>query len=129
MQQPEIVVDAIMAIHIIAGFGALFIGIVLIWLWPKTASARNIAIFWQCTMLVMLITSFDIKVMQPGSYSPVHALSVLVLIALALECWSMWVGREKLQRITRVSCYVALLLIFGAIVSTDGGVINRWFFA
>jgi uncharacterized membrane protein len=123
-----IVVDPIMAIHIITGFGAIFIGIALIFLVAKDSN-KQLGRFWQLTMLIMLVTSFDIRLMNSGSFSPIHGISILALAIILLEIWAGFTQRIKIQKISMRASFVLLILIFGAIMSTSGGVINQWFFA
>ena len=122
------IVDPIMAIHIITGFGAIFIGIAL-FLVLKVDGNIKLRRFWQLTMLIMLFTSFDIKVLSPGSFSPIHGLSIIALVLILLEVWAGSYQRLKLERVAMTLSFSMLVLVLGAIVSTAGGVINQWFFA
>lgn len=122
------VVDPIMAIHIITGFGAIFIGIALL-LVLRTDRHIKLRRFWQLTMLIMLLTSFDIKVLSPGDFSPVHVISIIALVLILLEVWAGFYQRLKLEKVAMTLSFSMLILVLGAIVSTSGGVINQWFFA
>lgn len=122
------IVDSIMAIHIITGFGAIFVGIAL-FLVLKSDRHIKLRRFWQLTMLIMLLTSFDIKVLNPSDFSPVHGISVIALILILLEIWAGFYQRLKLEKAAMTLSFSMLILVLGAIVSTNGGVINQWFFA
>ena len=124
----NVVVDPIMGIHIFAGIGALFIGIALIFLVSSEEGRNKLARFWQGTMLVLVVTSFDIKVMNNGEFSPVHGLSIIVLLLILMEVWASLTQRIRVQKYSRIASFVMLVIILGAIVSTPGGVINQWFF-
>lgn len=128
MIKGPVVVDPVMAIHIISGFGAIFVG-VSIFLSLKEDSNKKLNRFWQLCMLVMLITSFDIQVLQPGSFTPIHGISAVVLGLILLEIWASFNQRRKIEQRARVLSFLMLLLVLTAIVSTAGGVINQWFFA
>lgn len=127
MIKGPVVVDPMMAIHIISGFGAIFVG-VSIFLSLKEGSNKKLNRFWQLCMLVMLITSFDIQVLQPGSFTPIHGISAILLGLILLEVWAGFNQRTKIEQGSRMLSFFILLLVLAAIVSTAGGVINQWFF-
>jgi len=129
MVENVVLVDPIMGIHIFAGIGALFIGIALIFLISAGDGYNKLGRFWQVTMLVLVLTSFDIKVMNQGEFSPVHGLSIIVLALILVEVWASLSQRLRTQKYSRIGSFVMLVIILGAIVSSPGGVINQWFFA
>jgi len=125
----SVLVGPIMGIHIFAGIGALFIGIALIFLVSSVDGNNKLARFWQVTMLVLVLTSFDIRVMNQGEFSPVHGLAIIVLALILVEVWASFSQRFRIQKYSRNSSFVMLVIILVAIISSPGGVINQWFFA
>ena len=123
-----ITVPPIMGIHIFAGIGAVFVGIEkLFFTEVGTPADSKVGVLWITLMAVMLLTSFDIKVLDPGNFGPVHAVSVVALLILGVEAWAASTGRAKVRTYSMRTSYILLIVILGAIISTPGGVLNQWF--
>jgi len=124
-----VVVDPIMGVHIFAGIGALFIGIVLIFLVTAGDWYNKLGRFWQFIMLVLVLTSFDIRLMNQGELSPIHGVSIFVLALILVEIWASINQRQRTQRFSMIGSFVTLIVVLVAIIASPGGVINQWFFA
>lgn len=128
MVENVVVVDSVMGIHIFAGIGALFIGIALLFLLPEGNRYNKLGRFWQLTMLVLALTSFDIRLMNQGELSPIHGLSMVVLVLIVVEVWASLNQRQRAQQFSMIGSFVILVGVLGAIMASPGGVINQWFF-
>lgn len=123
-----ITVTPIMGIHIFAGIGAIFVGIAKLFFTESgTRADSKVGLLWLTLMAVMLLTSFDIKVLDPGNFGPVHGVSVVALLLLGVEAWAASTSRVKVRNYSLRTSYILLIVILGAIISTPGGVLNQWF--
>jgi len=128
MSNELIVVDSIIGIHIFAGIGALFIGIALIFLIPiKTNEYAKVGWLWLGLLGILVATSFQIKVLDPGNFSPVHGLSLILMALMAIQFWAARNKKIRFQRYSVIGSFVLLLVVLAALVSTPGGVLNQWF--
>ena len=86
--QPLLAAPSPIPWHAFAAFAALAIGVTQLAL-PKGTSRHRIAGYvWAALMLVIAVSSFwihDIRLIGP--FSPIHLLSILVLVTVPLALW------------------------------------------
>lgn len=77
-----------------------------------TGSHRLLGWIWVGLMLVAAVTSFWITGMR-GGYSPIHALSTLVLFTVPAAIYAVRLGRVTTHRKAMISLFIGGLVIPG----------------
>ena len=74
--------------HAFAAMAALVIGVIQLWAPKGTLPHRTLGWIWALLMLAAAISSFWIhEIRLVGDWSPIHLLSILVLITVPLAVW------------------------------------------
>lgn len=81
---------------------------------------------WGMLMLVTALSSFGLTGLT-GNFSPIHLLSILVLVSLPRAIWDARRGRLAAHRRTMTVLYVSLL-IAGFFTFSPGRVFGIWMF-
>ncbi|MER9916197.1 MULTISPECIES: DUF2306 domain-containing protein [unclassified Mesorhizobium] len=97
--------------HAFAALAALAIGATQLALPKGTTRHRVVGYTWAALMLVIAISSFWIQQIRlVGPFSPIHLLSMLVLIAVPLAVWHAHMHRVATHRRVMISLYVFALI-------------------
>lgn len=121
-------VTPVMGVHIFVGIGAIFVGISQIFLIPKNTEAfKRVGVLWVLLMGALVMTSFDIRLVNEGGFSPVHGLSLVVLVLLGLGILGEKKEKEGVQKFSLYASFGILMFVLIALIATPGGVMNQWF--
>ena len=123
--QPLLAAPSPIPWHAFAAFAALAIGVTQLSL-PKGTSRHRIAGYvWAALMLVIAVSSFwihDIRLIGP--FSPIHLLSILVLVTVPLAVWHARNHRVAKHRKSMIALYVFALVGAGILTLLPGRVMH-----
>ena len=123
--QPLLAAPSPIPWHAFAAFAALAIGVTQLAL-PKGTSRHRIAGYvWAALMLVIAVSSFwihDIRLIGP--FSPIHLLSILVLVTVPLAVWHARNHSFAMHRKSMIALYVFALVGAGILTLLPGRVMH-----
>ena len=122
--------NPIMAIHLFAGIGALFIGGLQIFGIPRgTKEHMTIGRLWIALLLVLVSTSF-VDFMKDGFISmPAHVFTIITVILVPLAVWAARNDKFQLHKYCMLGVfYGAVVVAFLALLAVPGRLFNTWFF-
>jgi uncharacterized membrane protein len=99
-------------IHLAATILALALGAYMLIRRKGTVSHRRLGWIWVALMLTAATSSFWITGIT-GSYSPIHALSLLVLVLVPLAVLAIRRGKVKRHRMAMIGLFFGALVIPG----------------
>lgn len=116
--------SAIIAVHIAAATLSVILGTVV--LGSKKGSARHqwLGRLWAVTMLATALSSFDIRELDPGHFSWVHALSLLTFISVGRGIWAIRQGNVRAHRLAMRGSFIGLIVAGIAAVATPHRILN-----
>jgi uncharacterized membrane protein len=116
-------------VHVAAAVIALLLGLWQLLAQKGTGPHRLLGRLWVVAMATIALTSFWITgVNTPGRYSPIHALSVFVLIMLPLAILFARRGNIRAHKMTMTIMYFSALVLTGLFTLLPGRVMHRVFF-
>jgi uncharacterized membrane protein len=124
---PVLASPAVMQFHLAAAMLALGLGSAIIVMRKGTAAHHRIGWLWAGAMTAVALSSFAIKSLMPGHFSPIHILSIITLIALPAGIWLRRRGNLKAHAITMISTFAGLV-IAGAFTLVPGRLLHAVFF-
>ncbi len=111
-------------IHLIFALAAFVLGGIQLASKKGTTSHRILGYLWVAMMVVICLTSFKIKEVMPegmfGGYSPIHLLSIFVLVMLARGIYFAKKKDIKKHRNCMLYTYIGGLVIAGAFTFMPG---------
>ena len=111
--------------HAFAAFAALAIGGAQLALPKGTMRHRALGYTWVALMLVIAISSFWIQQIRLiGPFSPIHLLSILVLVTVPLAVWHARNHRVAKHRKVMISLYVFALIGAGVFTLLPGRIMH-----
>lgn len=111
--------------HAFAAFAALAIGGVQLALPKGTPSHRVMGYVWAMLMLVIAISSFWIQEIRLiGPFSPIHLLSILVLVTAPLAVWYAHTHKVAAHRSAMIKLYVFALIGAGIFTLLPGRIMH-----
>ena len=111
--------------HAFAAFAALAIGGAQLALPKGTMRHRALGYAWVALMLVIAISSFWIQQIRLiGPFSPIHLLSILVLVTVPLAVWHARNHRVAKHRKVMISLYVFALIGAGVFTLLPGRIMH-----
>lgn len=111
--------------HAFAAFAALAIGGAQLALPKGTVRHRALGYAWVALMLVIAISSFWIRQIRLiGPFSPIHLLSILVLVTVPLAVWHARNHRVTKHRKVMISLYVFALIGAGVFTLLPGRIMH-----
>ncbi|MEW6633560.1 MAG: DUF2306 domain-containing protein [Pseudomonadota bacterium] len=111
--------------HAFAAFAALAIGGAQLALPKGTTRHRVLGYVWAALMLIIAISSFWIQQIRLiGPFSPIHLLSILVLITVPLAVWHAHNHRVAKHRKAMISLYVFALVGAGVFTLLPGRIMH-----
>ena len=111
--------------HAFAAFAALAVGGAQLALPKGTVRHRVLGYAWVALMLVIAISSFWIQQIRlVGPFSPIHLLSILVLITVPLAVWHAHNHRVAKHRKVMISLYVFALIGAGVFTLLPGRIMH-----
>ncbi|MBZ9960972.1 DUF2306 domain-containing protein [Mesorhizobium sp. BR1-1-14] len=111
--------------HAFAAFAALAIGGAQLALPKGTLRHRAMGYLWAALMLAVAISSFWIQQIRLiGPFSPIHLLSILVLVTVPLAVWHARNHRVAKHRKAMIALYVFALVGAGVFTLLPGRVMH-----
>ncbi|MER9651969.1 DUF2306 domain-containing protein [Mesorhizobium sp. M0152] len=111
--------------HAFAAFAALAIGGAQLALPKGTLRHRAMGYLWAALMLAVAISSFWIQQIRLlGPFSPIHLLSILVLVTVPLAVWHARNHRVAKHRKAMIALYVFALVGAGIFTLLPGRVMH-----
>jgi uncharacterized membrane protein len=118
----------VLKLHVAAALTALLLGTVQLIGVKGTAAHRVIGWSWVVAMAIVAISSFFIRVMNPGALSLIHLLSGWTLIALPTGIWHVRSGRVRAHGRTMGALFLGGLVIAGGFTFLPGRLMWAVFF-
>ena len=111
--------------HAFAALAALVIGGAQLALPKGTTRHRVMGYAWAALMLVIAISSFWIQQIRlVGPFSPIHILSIIVLVTVPLAVWHAHMHRIEKHRRVMISLYVFALIGAGVFTLLPGRIMH-----
>ncbi|TIU25392.1 MAG: DUF2306 domain-containing protein [Mesorhizobium sp.] len=111
--------------HAFAAFTALAVGGAQLALPKGTPRHRAMGYVWVALMLVIAISSFWIQQIRLiGPFSPIHILSILVLVTAPLAVWYAHTHRVAAHRGAMIKLYVFALVGAGIFTLLPGRIMH-----
>ncbi|MBZ9700706.1 MULTISPECIES: DUF2306 domain-containing protein [unclassified Mesorhizobium] len=111
--------------HALAAFAALAIGGVQLALPKGTLRHRAMGYLWAALMLAVAISSFWIQQIRLiGPFSPIHLLSILVLVTVPLAVWHARNHRVAKHRKAMIALYIFALVGAGVFTLVPGRILH-----
>ena len=121
----------IIQLHAFAAMTALVLGIIQLVSTKGTLPHRTLGWIWVVLMLTIAISSFWIHGKTNrmiGVWSPIHLLSVLVLVMVPLAVFAAHHHRVRAHRITMISVFTGGLVIAGLFTFVPGRIMHAALF-
>ncbi|UYN95938.1 MAG: DUF2306 domain-containing protein [Enhydrobacter sp.] len=123
--QPILQAGTAVQIHLASITVAFVLGTWLM-LRPKgSAPHRALGTIYIALMVVSAISTFWVRGLAQGGFSPLHALSVFVLFALPYAWWAARRGRLRAHRGTMIGVYLGGIWIAGLLTLLPGRLLHR----
>ena len=111
--------------HAFAALAALLIGATQLALPKGTPRHRVVGYVWAALMLVIAVSSFWIQEIRlVGPFSPIHLLSILVLVTVPLAVWHAHTHRVEKHRGVMIKLYVFALIGAGVFTLLPGRIMH-----
>ena len=111
-------------IHLLFALAAFVLGGVQLATTKGTRAHRILGYIWVAAMIVICLTSFGIKEIMPngmfGGYSPIHLLSLFVLVQLTRGIYFAKNQNIKMHRRCMLYTYIGGLVIAGVFTFMPG---------
>ena len=116
-------------IHAFAAMAAFGLGVVQLVAPKGTLPHRTIGWIWVALMAVVAISSFWIhQIRMLGPWSPIHLLSIFVLVVLPLGVWKAHRHDVASHRRIMVMIFTGALVIAGLFTVVPGRIMNAVLF-
>ncbi|PBC04869.1 DUF2306 domain-containing protein [Mesorhizobium sp. WSM3860] len=111
--------------HAFAAFAALAIGGAQLALPKGTTRHRVLGYAWAALMLVVALSSFWIqKIRLIGPFSPIHILSILVVVTAPLAVWYAHTHKVAAHRSAMIKLYLFALIGAGIFTLLPGRIMH-----
>jgi uncharacterized membrane protein len=100
-------------IHLGATLAALVLGMAMLIRRKGTDWHKRLGWLWVLLMLTAAVSSFWITGLNAGKFSPIHALSLLVLVAVPAAVYAIRHGRVQTHRRAMMMLYFTGLVLPG----------------
>lgn len=115
----------VVQLHAFAAIAALVLGLVQFASRKGTLPHRTVGWIWVVLMLAIAISSFWIHgIRLVGPWSPIHLLSILVLVMVPLAVFAAHNHRVRAHKITMISVFTGGLVIAGLFTLVPGRIMN-----
>lgn len=126
--QPLLQASAAIQIHALAALLAFALGVVQLAGAKGTARHRVIGWGWVAAMAVTAASGFFIQEILPGSFSPIHLLSVLVLVCLPVAILAARRGNVRVHGRTMLGMVIGGLIVAGLFTLLPGRIMHALVF-
>jgi uncharacterized membrane protein len=112
-------------VHAFAAMTAFILGVVQLAAPKGTLPHRTLGWIWVCLMLAVAISSFWIhEIRLVGPWSPIHLLSIFVLITVPLAVWKAHRHQVVDHRRIMISIFSGALVIAGLFTLLPGRIMH-----
>jgi uncharacterized membrane protein len=112
-------------VHAFAAMTAFLLGVVQLAAPKGTLPHRTLGWIWVCLMLAVAISSFWIhEIRLVGPWSPIHLLSIFVLITVPLAVWKAHRHQVADHRRIMISIFSGALVIAGLFTLLPGRIMH-----
>jgi uncharacterized membrane protein len=112
-------------VHAFAAMTAFMLGVVQLAAPKGTLPHRTLGWIWVCLMLAVAISSFWIHAIRlVGPWSPIHLLSIFVLITVPLAVWKAHRHQVADHRRIMISIFSGALVIAGLFTLLPGRIMH-----
>ena len=112
-------------VHAFAAMAAFALGVVQLAAPKGTLPHRTLGWIWVCLMLAVAISSFWIhEIRLVGPWSPIHLLSIFVLITVPLAVWRAHRHQVADHRRIMISIFTGALVIAGLFTLLPGRIMH-----
>jgi uncharacterized membrane protein len=112
-------------VHAFAALTAFMLGVVQLAAPKGTLPHRTLGWIWVCLMLAVAISSFWIhEIRLVGPWSPIHLLSIFVLITVPLAVWKAHRHQVADHRRIMISIFTGALVIAGLFTLLPGRIMH-----
>jgi uncharacterized membrane protein len=116
-------------LHAYAALAAFALGVVQLARAKGTTNHRALGYTWVALMLVVAVSSFWIQDMRVwGPWSPIHLLSIMVLVMLPTAIYFARVHRVRGHKLTMLGIFSGALIIAGIFTLVPGRIMHRVLF-
>jgi uncharacterized membrane protein len=124
--EPLLAAPSPIAWHAFAAFAALALGASQLALPKGTLRHRFAGYVWSALMLAIAASGFWIQQIRLfGPFSPIHLLSILVLVTVPLAVWHAHNHRVRKHRSAMIALYVFALVGAGVFTLLPGRVMHE----
>ncbi|WP_309084972.1 DUF2306 domain-containing protein [Chelativorans sp.] len=115
----------VIRVHAIAAMAAILLGAIQLFRTKGTASHRLFGYSWAILMLVVAGSSLWIHEWRLlGPWSPIHLLSMLVLVAVPIGVWNAHQHRVDKHRAGMIKLYGLALILTGLFTLLPGRIMH-----
>ncbi|KJS39321.1 MAG: membrane protein [Rhodospirillaceae bacterium BRH_c57] len=114
--------------HAVAALAAFALGIMQLAGVKGGARHRVIGWSWVAAMAVTAASGFFIQEIIPGAFSPIHLLSLMVLVLLPVAIVAVRRGRVRTHRMTMIGMFAGGLIIAGLFTLLPGRIMHALVF-
>ena len=125
---PIMAAGPLIQVHLAATLSALALGIVMLVRRKGTRWHRRLGWLWVTLMAVAALSSFFIRTIHPGHFSPIHILSVVTLLALPSGIYAIRRGNVQRHRWTMIGLFTGGLVIAGLFTLLPSRLLGHVFF-
>ena len=119
----------VIASHAFAAIAAFLLGVVQLASPKGTLPHRTLGYVWAGLMLYIAIGSFWIAELRIwGRWSPIHLLSVLVIVTVPLAVWRAHRGEVKAHRNGMIALFSLALVVTGLFTLWPGQIMHEVLF-
>jgi uncharacterized membrane protein len=112
-------------LHVVAAMAAFFLGIAQLVAPKGTLPHRTIGFIWVGLMVVVAVSSAFIHGMRLwGPFSPIHLLSIAVLILLPIALWRAHRGDVRRHRNAMLGLFFGALVVAGLFTLLPGRIMH-----
>ena len=112
-------------VHAFAAMTAFVLGVVQLAAPKGTLPHRTLGWIWVCLMLAVAISSFWVhEIRLVGPWSPIHLLSIFVLITVPLAVWKAHRHQVVDHRRIMISIFTGALVIAGLFTLLPGRIMH-----
>ena len=119
---------AVIRLHVAAALSAFVIGCILLAGVKGTMLHKTLGWTWVAAMMVTALSSFFIKVVNPGHWSLIHVLSGWVAIGVPMGIAAIKRGNVRAHRRMMTGQFIGGLLIAGVFTLAPGRLMFQVFF-
>ncbi len=127
--EPILNADPVVQIHAASALAALLLGSVVLWRRKGTRHHMRLGRVWVILMLITAVSSFFIHELRTwGNFSPIHLISVYVLVSLYWAIRAIRNGNVKSHKRSMQGMFVGGLVVAGGFSLMPGRVFHRVLF-